>query len=556
MAKMYPKQLPESVIQNPKRAAEQRVYQALNDLDDRFLVLYSVGWQARIRDSEAKDGEADFVIAHPDLGVLVMEVKGGGIAYNAQTDEWSSRDRNGEVHPIKNPIKQARANRYALFHKLCDMPGWDRNRWLTIGQVVAFPDVSTEDQSLRLDMPREIIFDHRDLQDIEDAVQRSFKHYAAQDGREGKLGCDRLEIVEDLLASSIQLRTPLGVELEREDEQLITLTERQLLLLDYLSTRRRAAIKGCAGSGKTMLAIEKARRLTKQGFDVLLTCYNQPLAKYLEQRVSDNIYVMHFHRLCKTMAREAEVVIGGMENYPDALLEAIDKVGPRFDAVVVDESQDFEETWWLPLISLLRDPDAGICYVFFDDNQNLYQGQDIIPGVVDEAPFPLTENCRNTQRIHQVVSSFYHASDSLRCPGPNGRPVEQYSYRGDHHQTRILGKLLHKLVVDEKISIEDIVLLTPRSQGRSLLKEGTKLGRFILTTNYPPPPNHIQVSSVHRFKGLERRVVILAEIDRVASPQLDKVLYVGCSRARTHLLLLMDANAPQSVKKRVSQAIK
>jgi hypothetical protein len=506
------------------------------------------------------------VIAHPRLGVLVIEIKGGGINYDAQTGQWSSTDRNGMVHPIDDPVNQARKSRYALFENLRDMPGWDRSRWLTIGQVVAFPDVHVENTSLRLDLPREIVFDADDIRNIEDSVHRSFNHYAAQDGRAGELGHDRLKLVETLLAHSFRLRTPLGVELEYEDERLIELTERQMLVLGFLSARRRAAIKGCAGSGKTMLAIEKARRLATRGFKVLLTCFNEALANDLDRRVSDSVRVMHFHRLCTAMAREAGIIIEGLGSpmpdedmfrvaMPDALLEAIDKLGPRFDAVIVDEGQDFKETWWLPLVSLLRDPDNGIFYVFFDDNQNLYQGWDRIPGVVDELPFPLKENCRNTQQIHQVVSSFYHAPEDIQCPGPPGRSVEVYSYRGDRHQTRMLGKLLHKLVKDEKTHPKDIVLLTPRSQKRSLLKAGTKVGQFVLTTNYSPPSGHIQVSSVHCFKGLERRVVILAEIDRFASPDLDRVLYVGCSRARTHLLLLMDTNAQRFVKECVKQAV-
>ena len=566
MSRMYPERLPESVRRNPKRSGERKIYRALNGLSDKFLVFYSVGWQARRHGSGAEDGEADFVIAHPHLGVLVMEVKGGGVNYGAQTGQWSSTDRNGVMHPIDDPVNHARKNRYALFEKLRDMPGWDRSRWLTIGQIVAFPDVYVKNISLRLDLPREIVFDADDVRNIEYSVRRSFKHYAAQDGRTGELGYDRLKLIETLLAHSFRLRTPLGVELEYEDERLIELTERQMLVLSFLSTRRKAAIKGCAGSGKTMLAIEKTRRLANQGFEVLLTCFNEALAKDLDRRVSDGVRVMHFHRLCTAMAREAGIAIEGLGSpvpdkdmfqvtMPNALLEAIDRLGPRFDAIIVDEGQDFKETWWLPLVSLLRDADEGIFYIFFDDNQNLYQDWDRIPGVVDELPFPLQENCRNTQRIHQMVSSFYHAPKDIRCPGPPGRSVEVYSYRGDRHQTRMLGKLLHKLVKDEKIQPKDVVLLTPRSQKRSLLKAGTEVGQFILTTDYPSPSGHIQVSSVHRFKGLERRVVILAEIDRFAGLDLDSVLYVGCSRARTHLFLLMDANAPQFIKNCVKQAV-
>ena len=95
-----------------------------------------------------------------------------------------------------------------------------------------------------------------------------------------------------------------------EDDRLINLTERQMLILDFLSNRRPAQrFKGCAGSGKTMLAMEKARRLASEGFDVLLTCYNAALATSLARHVPERITVMHFHGLCRELVKEAGFAI-------------------------------------------------------------------------------------------------------------------------------------------------------------------------------------------------------------------------------------------------------
>ncbi|MFW6116266.1 MAG: ATP-binding domain-containing protein [bacterium] len=554
MARVYPEELPESVLRNPRRSGERKTYEALGNLGSGFRVFYSVAWQARRYDTDApQDGEADFVIAHPDLGVLVLDVKGGVIDFDAKTGKWTSTDRHGEVYELKEPpAKQARRNRYRLFRKLRDMPGWDR-RWLTIGHAVGFPDVYVGDQDLRLDLPRAIVFDHDDLGRIRESVRRSFEHYSAEDGRAGELGPDRMKIVEVLLARSIHLRTPLGVELQYEDERLIELTDQQTRLLDFIDTRRRAAITGCAGSGKTMLAIEKCRRLADQGFDVLLTCYNEYLADYLRDRVGHRVDVKHFHGLCRDLTKAANVAYAGTAAASNSLLGAIDVLGPPYDAIIVDEGQDFENAWWLPLESLLRDSDEGIFYVFSDDNQNLYRTWNGVPGVLDRAPFALTENCRNTQRIHKVVASFHHDPDSIQCPGPRGRPVKSHTYRGDRHEKKMISRILHRLVVDGKVKEKEIVILTPRKQERSSLKAGSQVGQFTLTNSSSPPTNHIQVSTVHSFKGLERQVVIVAEIDRYASPRLDSVLYVGCSRARTELTLLVDTDARSSVIDRVRQ---
>jgi hypothetical protein len=557
MAKIYPERLPESILKDPKRSAERRFYEAASQLSNKFTVFYSVAWQAVDPNAGARDGEADFVIAHPDLGLMVVEVKGGGIGLDSSSGEWRSIDRDGIPHSIKDPIEQARNSKHELFKKLRDLPGWN-NRWLTIAHAVSFPDIYWESNIIKPDLSPEIVIDAKALKDLENVIVGAFRYYAG--GQSGGLGYDRLEMVERLLARSFQIKTPLGVELAFEDERLIELTERQMIILDFLSNRRRAAIKGCAGSGKTMLALEKARQLADQGFEVLLTCFNYALANYLAQRVPDGVSVLHFHGLCRAMANEAGFPIRPVRDetefyetiMPDALLGAIDRLGPKFDAIIVDEGQDFKENWWFPLVSLLRDQEQGILFAFYDDNQNLYHGSENVPGVIDEAPFPLIDNCRNTQKIHHIVSTFHHDGRHLRCPGPEGKPPEIVEYADLNSQIRNLRQILHRLVYEEHVDCRDIVVLTPRSQERSDLKDGMSIANFTLSSKPTQIRNHIQVSSVHTFKGLESRVVILTEVDPEASSTLDSVLYVGCSRARTYLVILYDRSLDEGIKLKIT----
>lgn len=560
MARLYPERLPESILKDPKRSAERRFYEATSKLSNKFTVFYSVAWQAVDPFVGARDGEADFVIAHPDLGLMIVEVKGGGIGFNSNSGEWSSIDGGGVTHIIKDPIEQARGSKHELFKKLKDLPGWN-DRWLTLAHAVSFPDIYWESNLVNPDLSPEIVFDANTFKDLENAVVRAFRYYAG--GKSGGLGYDRLEMVEKLLARSFQIKTPLGVELVFEDERLIELTERQMMILDFLSNRRRAAIKGCAGSGKTMLALEKARQLADQGFEVLLTCFNYALANYLSQLVPDGVSVFHFHGLCRKMANEAGFPIRPVQDQteffetvmPNAMLEAIDTLGPQFDAIIVDEGQDFKENWWLPLISLLRDQDQGILFAFFDDNQNLYRGFENIPGVIDEAPFPLIDNCRNTQRIHHIVSTFHHDARHLRCPGPEGKSPEIYEYVDLKGQIRHLRQILHRLVHEEHIDCRDMVILTPCSKDRTEFKDGMSIANFTLSSKPTLICNHIQVSSVHTFKGLESRVVILTEVDPEASHLLDSVLYVGCSRARTYLVILYNRSLDEKTKSKLSRTI-
>lgn len=543
MSTIYPEHLLESILNDPMRGAERRMYEALAKMSDAFVVFYSVAWQGKSRDGNVQDGEADFVVAHPELGILVIEVKGGGIRYDGAVDQWHSGG-----HKIKDPALQAQSSRYELMRRLQDIPGWGED-WLTTGHAVAFPDVVIGKTDLKLNIPNEIILDGEDFGDLEAAIRRIFSYYAGAGGKAGALRHPRLELLKKLLVRSFNICTPLGVEMAHEDERLVELTERQMLILDFLSTRRRAAIQGCAGSGKTMLALEKAHRLAELGFEVLLTCYNVNLAHFLRKRAPEGVDVMHFHELCREIIKEGGFAIKPVRDerelneivLPEMMLEAIDETGPLYDAIIVDEGQDFKENWWLPLVSLLRDQDHGILFVFYDDNQNIYRGGQYVAQAVEEAPFPLVDNCRNTQKIHALVSEFHQDGGRLRCPGPAGRPPEVIPYVDAAGMERELKKVLHRLVVDEHISAQDIALLTPRGPERSELKAGTKLGVFTLTKSAEPEGLQIQVSSIHSFKGLERRVIILAELDNAIAFTPEEILYIGCSRARTHLILLHDA---------------
>lgn len=413
---------------------------------------------------------------------------------------------------------------------------------------MAFPDVYSRSVQLRVDLPTEIVLDRDSLENMEIAVHQVFTFFHSADGRSGALGHDRLQILSDLLARSFQLRTSLGVELAYEDARLIELTEQQMRVLDLLSYQRRAAIQGCAGSGKTMLALEKARRLAEEGFEVLLACFNAPLARYLAERAPEDVNVFHFHGLCETLIKEAGIKaipprdqnVYYEEFLPNLMLEAVETLGPRFDAIIVDEAQDFKENWWLALSELLHDPQNGILYVFFDDNQNLYQGVQRIPGLIDSPPFRLFENCRNTQEIHRLVAAFHQQGAMLKAHGPMGHAPEWSTYATQDEMLRLLRKTLHRLINEEAIEPTDIVVLTPRGEHRSALQEGLKLGNFVLTRQAPRSASHIQVNTIHQFKGLERRVVIIAELDESAHRDQNLILYVGCSRARVHLILLHD----------------
>jgi hypothetical protein len=561
MAQMYPNEL----SLDTQSAAERKLYEAFREaLDDSYIVFHSVAWQSLDREGRPRDGEADFVIAHPQRGILVLEAKGGTIRYDPHTGRWTSTDRHGGVHKIRDPFDQVRYSKHTLQEQLQVMLGRSRRR-INVGHAVAFPDVVVGEPWLGPDKPRQIILDKTDLVDLSGWVGRVLAYYQGKARqRETALDQKAVRALMQLLGKTRELRPALWGDIVQEREQLIRVTEQQYSILDALQRQRRAAICGCAGSGKTMLAVEKATGLARQGFRVLLTCFNKHLAADLQARLKlrANLDVANFHALCYDLAQRASVLPEKRDDdaffnqqLPEVLVEAADALAVRYDAIIVDEGQDFGENWWIPLQMLLRDRDDGILYIFFDDNQRLYTRHGAFP--IQQPPYLLSVNCRNTQNIHQVVMKFYEAEgaeDAPQARGPLGRPVAVVPYPASQGLQITLQEVLRILSVDQQVPTGEIVVLTSRSLSKRRLLDGSARGRLRLTDTWPTPRGQVYCTTIYDFKGLERAVVILVDIGRWP-PEWDEtvpLLYVGCSRARNHLIVLLEENAPNRVRRAFS----
>jgi len=361
-----------------------------------------------------------------------------------------------------------------------------------------------------------------------------------------RFGSEGMDAVSAALGFRIEIRTPLKLRFDEEDRKIVELTSDQAWVLAFVLHRRRAAVTGPAGSGKTLLAISVAKQLATVGRRTLLTCFNRRLGEHLRASVGRDggIDASTFHQLCVQMAREAGIDLppedaGPGSPYfehrlPEALAEAATRLGPRYDAIVVDEAQDFREWWWPALLSLHTDPDDGLLYVFADDNQNLYGGD--LPVGEEDRVGPISLNLRNTKQIGRFVSVFYKGEQPQIARGPEGEPVEILGYDDDDDLAHLLAVVLRNLVEEERVPLDDIVVLTPSGSGKSRLRGRGSVDGFRLSETVEP--DTVLATSVHAFKGLERPVVILAELGDKHLEDLRQYLYVGGSRARNHLVVL------------------
>ena len=522
--------------------AERRLYEGfLEQLDEAFVVYHSVDWVIAGRNGP-DEGEADFVIAHPELGVLVLEAKGGRLDFDPATRRWTQTGHSGTHRLDEDPFHQAKGAMHSLVRILEGRPGWDRWR-PSYGYGLALPDGRYE-KAAHPGAPVELVIDRDDLHRLAEGVRRVMASWMRPDRRFGAEGMDELA---EALGFRVEARVPLKLRFDEEDRKIVELTQDQAWVLSFVVKRRRAAVTGPAGSGKTLLAISVAKRLAASGHRVLLTCFNKRLGDHLRASVDGiaRIEVAHFHQLCAELAREAGVQLpaepeaGPSSPYfehklPEALAEAAARLGPRFDAMVVDEGQDMRGWWWPALLALHTEPDDGLLYVFADDHQNLYGGELPIPE--EDRVGPIPHNLRNTKQIGEFVSVFYEGPSGPVARGPDGDPVQILGYEDDAGLARLLAVVLTNLTEEEGIPPEDIAVLTPSGSNKSRLRALGSVNGFRLSETVEP--GTVLATSVHAFKGLERPVVILAELGDKHLEDLNRYLYVGGSRARNHLIVL------------------
>lgn len=548
MAVMWPRQLPPDVLANPLRATECDVYRRLEvELDHSWWVFYSRPWLGVTPTGEEIDGECDFVVAHAEHGMLCIEVKGGEVSCNPLTAQWTSRDRWQVTHNIKDPVEQARRSKHELLNQLKESPAC-RNRWLRVRHGVVLPHSARPPHDLGPDRPLFLFcFAEQYRQSLSDWVMSRFR-VAQEELVEEGLGLAGMEALRNLLALPVSLKTPLGHLLHDEDCQIEYLTQQQFHLLTAIEDLPRVCIQGGAGTGKTVLASQLALKLAHEsGLRTLFVCYNEPLARGLGRQLEDRsgmLTVASFHSYCFRVLNDAGVRIDEGQDrsklfetdLPEAVVSAaeLDRV-TRFDAIIVDEGQDFRELWWIALEALLRPDGPSLLRVFFDSNQTFYGDGKILLKAMDAAPIRLSWNLRNTQAIHETAYRHY-AGRPVTCNGPAGAAPEAVRLSEETEVRSAVGQVISRLIARESVDPEDIAVLVSQEAwiGR-LAPEGLIAGVAVVNAA-DRSPACVVLDTVRRFKGLEARVVIVvADSALTANPEL---CYVTLSRARTRIFVV------------------
>lgn len=575
---MFPEHVPTAWQTDPSLAAEGRVREALrSQLSDDYSVL----WRVPLYDERSRnpDTEADFVILHSSYGLLVIEVKGGGVERDGP--EWFSTDRHGERHAIVDPFRQATRCKHVLVRQLRELPRL-RNRFIAAAHAVVLPDSGRPGSASDLgsNAPLALIAFADALEALGAFVTRVMREAAAVAG--SGFGVDGVREAEAKLAPRFKLAHPLQAILSADDAELITLTEEQFNVLDLVGREPRVLITGGAGTGKTLLAVELAQRLSARGVRTLLTTASPALAAWLRALCpgTDALLVSALGSIDQELLRHAadrhlidddQVQALAKDRFGKAMTERwlvlVDGLPElRFDAVIVDEAQDLLSEHWTGLSCCLNEPDDGQLYAFCDEAQ-LDEGVEIT-NLPAEPPYrlspmqarlpsrfveiTLSDNLRNTQRIFALARPLYlvpgGVAGAYRCRGPVGEQVELVEALAWRDVRKRLVALLKRLISEEKIHPRDIAVLYysgfTDGGGRTLPWQNPSEPsgshdpsdldiRWLRSMLSPTTVAELTIAHAPDFRGMERPVVII-----VGSPATDREAYIGLTRARVYLALI------------------
>ena len=352
-------------------------------------------------------------------------------------------------------------------------------------------------------------------------------------------------------------------------------------------TTPRCLFDGGAGTGKTLLALEFARRESSSGRKVLLVCFNKLLGHWLsseaKRTLPRSVEVDYFHRFLDRLIADSS--IGNdfrevkqtedqeylfNELYPLHALDALaESATEPFDTLVIDEGQDLIRSEYLDVFDdLLKGGLAGGTWTIFCDfyHQTIYGDTDegtmlseLEQRTSQFARFRLLTNCRNTRPIGEEVS-FISGFDIPPFLPTNveGIPVDYRFFNDNADQCSIVNEIVSKLRA-EGIKKETITILSPVTFDRSCLAAGEHIS-FPVTDlsrsgSLECPRNVIGFSTIHAFKGLENSIVIITDITHLLDDRYRTLSYVGMSRARQRLSVLVAESAREEYQEAIRRSL-
>lgn len=570
--------IPEQPKDFDPRSHEDVVFNALKDSytgDDDYYVFHSFNAVTYNKsDNIVYDRDLDFVIASPKKGIICIEVKAGDSIHYSGTDrEWHYS--SGRVMDHGGPYKQSAGAMRTLRDKIQNNRSakvralFDKCRCLS---AVCFVDFRREDFLSQPGLPEEATLEKTILQDdiaqIWDKIESIYSIRLPRERYDDSLsnGMNKAEfqlLLDSVLCPHFHLIPQPEAKNGIINTRLKQLIREQYRILDFLTEQETAVINGAAGTGKTMIATEKAGRHSENGDKVLFLCYNKKLQKHLEDEFGKdlrfkNVDFMTLSKLTKDKTGDF-TNFAGLERWLDRCIKREAELG--YKHIIIDEGQDFgvvdlvvhpekedEAIQNCEIINKLQDAaleQEGTFYLFYDKYQTIQGGQavdNILPDCIENADCRLTlhKNCRNTKEI--AKTSVTPIKDTK---GRNLKIDAAYSWEKPYtpvmhvisdkdKEVDVLRKTIDQFL---EAGIKDIVIL---SQGAL---ENTIFYDDLIKATYEDPYDYFKyngkkyrVATCITFKGLEADGIILLNLSGNSfTGERGKEFYVGTSRAKCKL---------------------
>jgi hypothetical protein len=522
----------------PSDRWEQEVRrQLLKQLPDNWTVICSVSWALRDDRGFVRDGEADFVVLAPDLGLAVVEVKGSLSARVGDDGVWYRQGQSKEIELRESPPEQANRNMHTITKLV--------KKEMSLGEHGGFPGL----HAFLVVYPNGEVVGAIDLYDSSTIVTKSNMHNLGQMMRRALLARGPESIGRKFtkeLADSVALILTnqrfriisVDAELDLQDDQkdIDKLTRQQFAALRGAFDLPSVSITGPAGSGKTLLAIWKLLALLEEGKKAIFVCFNKALAsdlKFKHPTVANSI--VSVDALFMGLVDDNQVM--GEDFFTKVLPERVIKALPnlkdddKYDAIIIDEGQDFGEDRIIALFQLFIDDDDYQWVIFSDDKQNVY-GQSS-EEVSAEVTFRLYHNCRNTERLNAATNKICSA-DVKAMPGMPSGEIPRLSICKEGQMAQKAWSLVHDLSPDG-----GAVILSPFKLENSCMKHSSKAHGLNLTEDISKigQSGFVFYSTIRSFKGLEARHIVLIDADKPnINPALaEEDLYVALTRATARI---------------------
>lgn len=544
---------------------ERRMFDRFrNELSDDVIVLHSLGIARHIN---KRWGECDFVLITPE-GIFYIEIKGGGV--QCHKGKWTFTSPNGKSYTKhESPWEQAKNAMFSIQKDLESARPELKNMLYGFGVVI--PEEVFQHTGPELE--QDYLLDRREWhynlsRYIERLVSVWEQRFIDQRTRKpARLTRRQREDIRKALRPDSYSVYTLSSRLNLAESQLVDLTSSQIRAFEGLQDNRHVLVTGGAGTGKTLLAVEQAKRFSREGFNVLFLCYSRLLAAHINSSVSclnqtdGNISVYPLYSFFRNIIIEAgykeqlNKLKGNVDDdtlyesvFPNIFQESVLKLEPDpYDVLIIDEAQDilgFENLQAIDLV-LKKGLRHGRWQIFLDKMQNIFNSERIDKALehLEEmgfARYRLSLNCRNTLEV-AVATSVISGLD-MALTGAISGGYQNSVYYEDGQFRQVIGNLLVKLQ-DEGFNSNDIIFLSTRQLEKSSFA-GIKTikGKRIVDLSKEHNARGYDFCTMHSFKGLERKIVIAADMFNQEIPEDTRnlLLYSGLSRAMTGLILMVN----------------